>query len=137
MANLFDFVFSDSSSDEEENNINQRKMKVYRPRRNSDGDNFRDLYRFDRQNFNFLVNHFLFDEREETRGGALNASQKMKIFLRYIGDPGFQVHLYVNSHGYFDYIQILLEIEEKIIKKTHDSSGWRRRRHRRTPNNCL
>lgn len=94
MANLFDWLFSDSSSDEEPN---QRNRKVYRPRRKSDESDFRRLYRFNRENFNFLVNHFLFngeegeEMREEMRGGSLTSAQKMKVFLRYIGDPGFQV----------------------------------------------
>lgn len=84
-----DWLFSDSSSDEEEN---QRRRKVYRPRRVSDGSDFRALYRFNRENFDFLVNNFFFDEPQgEARGGGLSADRKMKIFLRYVGDPGFQV----------------------------------------------
>ncbi|CAH1954930.1 unnamed protein product [Acanthoscelides obtectus] len=29
-------------------------------------------------------------ENEETRGGALSCIHKMKICLRYLGDPGYQ-----------------------------------------------
>ena len=30
-------------------------------------------------------------EYTETRGGALSTKQKMEVFLRCIGDPGFQL----------------------------------------------
>lgn len=92
MANVLNLVFSDTSSDEE-NNLLPRKVKVYKNRRNSGESDFRALYRFSRPNLELLINYFLADEAEETRGGSLNARQKMKTFLRYIGDPGFQVSI--------------------------------------------
>lgn len=87
MANIINWLFSDSSSDEEEI---RRPKKLYRARRNSDDSNFRSLYRFDRENFNFLVRIFFPDDVHDRRGGGLSNAQKMKIFLRYVGDPGFQ-----------------------------------------------
>ncbi|PSN38118.1 hypothetical protein C0J52_14409 [Blattella germanica] len=42
-----------------------------------------------RENEQWLTNHFL-NENNETRGGALTNEQRMKIFLRYLSDPGFQ-----------------------------------------------
>ncbi|XP_021697550.1 putative nuclease HARBI1 [Aedes aegypti] len=70
-------------------NVNLRKEKTYRDRR-GDGDNFKSLYRFTQGNVEWLTNYFLGDQ-EETRGGSLSNIQKMKTFLRYVGDPGFQI----------------------------------------------
>lgn len=69
---------------------NCRRQKLYLPRRDGIDTNFKSLYRFSRENVNFLASTFL-DESSETRGGALNNVQRMKCFLRYVGDPGFQV----------------------------------------------
>lgn len=80
-------ILSSSSSDEE----TPRAKKVYNERRiDEDNRNFRKLYRFSPENIDFLVENFMSDYYE-TRGGALPNKTKMKIFLRYIGDPGFQV----------------------------------------------
>lgn len=72
-------------------NISTRKRKIYSFRRFGDtGDNFKSLYRFEYENVQWISNHFLPDDTE-TRGGAIPKVEKMKTFLRYIGDPGFQV----------------------------------------------
>lgn len=86
MAAAMHFLF-DSDEDEE---ADIRTKKNYKIRRDGDEKNFRQLYRFTRENVQALVNCFM-PESEETRGGALTNEQKMKTFLRYIGDPGFQV----------------------------------------------
>lgn len=65
-------------------------VKIYKNRRSLVESNFKSLYRFDSENVDFLVGEFL-PEYTETRGGAVSNVQKMKSFLRYIGDPGFQV----------------------------------------------
>lgn len=67
-----------------------RARKVYNVRRDSRDVNYRSLYRFDRENVHWIADHFLEDE-EENRGGALSHINRMKTFLRYVGDPGFQV----------------------------------------------
>ncbi|XP_058820952.1 putative nuclease HARBI1 [Topomyia yanbarensis] len=67
-----------------------RQMKTYLIRREGNDSNFKSLYRFTRENVSYLADTFL-GEYTETRGGALNNVQKMKCFLRYVGDPGFQV----------------------------------------------
>lgn len=67
-----------------------RSVKVYKTRRMGDDDNFKQLYRFTRENVNFVAQTFLGDYAE-TRGGALSNIHRMKCFLRYVGDPGFQV----------------------------------------------
>lgn len=83
-----------SSSDSDEDNSAVRKKKFYKKRKLEFEPNFKELYRFEPYNFEYLVNTFLPDENYETRGGALSNTSKMKIFLRYISDPGYQVKLY-------------------------------------------
>ena len=39
-----------------------------------------------------MAEHFL-DSTGETRGGAPTTKQQLQIFLRYVGDPGFQVEV--------------------------------------------
>lgn len=69
--------------------LNIRNRKVYVPRRNTDERKYKSLYRFGPESVDFLVDFFM-DAGEETRGGALSTKQRMQIFLRYMGDPGFQ-----------------------------------------------
>jgi hypothetical protein len=47
------------------------------------------LYRFEDENVLWLAEHFLLDTGE-TRGGCLSVKQQMEVFLRHVGDPGFQ-----------------------------------------------
>lgn len=58
-------------------NGQNRKRKIYKERRNCDENNFKQLFRFNRENVTFLANHFL-KENNETRGGALSNVEKMK-----------------------------------------------------------
>jgi hypothetical protein len=48
------------------------------------------MYRFEERNVEYLAEIFL-GNTEERRGGALSPKQRMEIYLRYMGDPGFQV----------------------------------------------
>ncbi|CAH2007108.1 unnamed protein product [Acanthoscelides obtectus] len=48
------------------------------------------ILRFSRENVSYLANIFL-PEVNETRGGALTHIQQMEVFLRRLGDPGFQL----------------------------------------------
>lgn len=66
-----------------------RNRKNYRDRVNCDGERYKELYRFSEENVEWMADHFL-GEYDETRGKALSSKQKMKIFLRFLGDPGFQ-----------------------------------------------
>ncbi|XP_046685727.1 putative nuclease HARBI1 [Homalodisca vitripennis] len=66
-----------------------RARKIYKVRRESREDDYRSLYRFSRESVLWLTDHFL-GEDEERRGGALTNVNRMKVFLRYLGDPGFQ-----------------------------------------------
>lgn len=65
-----------------------RQPKIYHERRAN--NNFKQLYRFSEENVDWLASEFLVPHHE-TRGGALTNQQKMKIFLRYMADPGFQI----------------------------------------------
>lgn len=85
-----DLLFGSSSSDDE--NGNERQVKIYKLRRTADENNYRKLYRFTPENVQYLVEKFM-PEYYETRGGALSNTEKMRTFLRYVGDPGFQVIL--------------------------------------------
>ena len=69
---------------------NLRKEKTYKLRRETAKDDFKKLYRFDEENVGCIAEHFL-GTSHETRGGALKSIQRMKIFLRSVSDPGFQV----------------------------------------------
>lgn len=66
-----------------------RKRKLYKLRRESSQLDYKVLYRFSKEHVEWLAEHFL-GHSEETRGGALTNEEKMRIFLRYVGDPGFQ-----------------------------------------------
>jgi hypothetical protein len=49
-------------------------------------------YKFEECNVNFLTYTSTFvGSYQEARGGTLWPKQKMEVFLRYVGDPGFQV----------------------------------------------
>lgn len=86
MAGVLQLLFD--CDDDEEDDI--RAKKIYKVRRDAVEKNFRQLYRFTPENVQALLNYFM-PQSEETRGGALTSEQSMKAFLRYIGDPGFQV----------------------------------------------
>lgn len=67
------------------------KQKIYKPRlTNYQNDNVQRLYRFKNENVERLAEYFL-ENINETRGGGLSKLEKMRTFLRFVGDPGFQV----------------------------------------------
>lgn len=101
-------------------NVNIRKEKTFLDRR-GDGDNFKSLYRYTRENVQWITDYFLHDQ-EDTRGGALSNVQKMKTFLRYVGDPGFQVNILGIFCKHF---------------QTNILAGWRWRGYRDPSNNSL
>jgi len=69
---------------------NVRMGKDYKPRVETRDVDYHSLYRFEKENVIWIADHFLGQE-EETRGGCLSSLARMKTFLRYMGDPGFQV----------------------------------------------
>ncbi|CAH1979873.1 unnamed protein product [Acanthoscelides obtectus] len=72
--------------------MNVRRRKVYKQARIYNEDIYRKLFRFNRENVEWLANHLLDDNEDpvETRDGALPPTRKMEIFLRSLGDPVFQ-----------------------------------------------
>ena len=66
-----------------------RKKKTYKERHITSPDDYKKLYRFTKENVEWLAEYFL-GESGETRGGALSNKARMKIFLRYLADPGYQ-----------------------------------------------
>lgn len=62
-------------------NLAPRKTKFYKERRETMPSDFKQLYRFEKENVEWLASYFL-ENTDENRGGALNPFQKMKTFLR-------------------------------------------------------
>lgn len=101
------------------NNVRIRNRKVYQPRRETSERDYKILYRFNEANVRWMAAHFFRREKTETRGGALRNGDKLKIFLRYMADPGFQsgvgedigVHQTTVS-------KILTEVMDKILQKS-------------------
>ena len=66
-----------------------RKQREYKPRKVQSMDTYRSLFRFHDENAAWMSGYFL-GENTETRAGALSNKQRMEVFLRHVGDPGFQ-----------------------------------------------
>lgn len=73
-----------------------RGMKIYKARKHGDHNIYKALYRFSEENVERIAEIFL-PETGESRGGAIKNKQKVEIFLRYMGDPGFQVGVADNT----------------------------------------
>lgn len=69
--------------------IQLRCPKLYRERVHTRAEDYHGLYRFNEENVEWKADHFL-GVSNETRGGALSSKKRMKIFLRFVSDPGFQ-----------------------------------------------
>lgn len=69
--------------------VHLRARKYYKPRHTPRESDFKTLFRFEEVNVVWLAGHIL-GEDTETRGAALSPVHKMKVFLRYCADPGFQ-----------------------------------------------
>ncbi|KAK9883670.1 hypothetical protein WA026_001839 [Henosepilachna vigintioctopunctata] len=65
-----------------------RQRKIYSVRSGINERNCKELLRFKSESVNFLVAQFL--EESDTRGGGISRREQMKIFLRFVGDDGFQ-----------------------------------------------
>jgi hypothetical protein len=75
------------------------------------------LYRFDEVNVQWMATYFMGQEKNEKRGGALSNVDKLKIFLRCVGDPGFQT-------GVAEDIGIHQTTVSKIIVEIPKASTW-------------
>lgn len=66
-----------------------RKVKHYRERLECEEDRYKELYRFTEDSVVWMADYFI-GESLESRGKALTPKQRMMIFLRFLGDPGYQ-----------------------------------------------
>jgi AAA+ ATPase superfamily predicted ATPase len=99
-----------------------RNVKRYKIRHEPLNTDFKTLYRFDRDNVHALAVYFLGRDHVETRGGALSAEQKMRIFLRYVSDPGFQAGIgeEIGVHQ----STVSKTISEVMIRILENSNEW-------------
>lgn len=99
--------------------VNVRAQKQYKVRREVDRRDYKSLYRFEEENVNWMATYFL-GENHERRGGALSSNHKMKVFLRYMANPGFQTgvaeELGINQSTVSKTISSVMI---KIIEKAH------------------
>ncbi|KAK9870618.1 hypothetical protein WA026_008178 [Henosepilachna vigintioctopunctata] len=66
-----------------------RQHKIYSVRSGINERNYcKELLRFNSKSVDFLVAQLL--EECDTRGGGISRRQQMEIFLRFVGDAGFQ-----------------------------------------------
>nr|CAH7744593.1 unnamed protein product [Callosobruchus chinensis] len=97
---------------------NLRSRKVYSVRRDVDDRDWKVLYRFERENVEWMSEYFLGDSGER-RGGALTPLQKLKIFLRYVADPGFQTGVATDIGVRQPTVSnVIAEVIQKIIQKS-------------------
>lgn len=76
------------------------------------------LYRFTKVNI-WTSNHFLGEELNERRGGAICKVDKLKIFLRYVVDPGFQSGVGEDLGVHQSSVsKVVTQTMDKIIEKT-------------------
>ncbi|KAK9882695.1 hypothetical protein WA026_022745 [Henosepilachna vigintioctopunctata] len=65
-----------------------RQRKIYSVRSGIKERNCKELLRFNSESVYFLAAQFL--EESDNRRGGISRRQQMEIFLRFVGDPGFQ-----------------------------------------------
>ncbi|KAJ3667094.1 hypothetical protein Zmor_002501 [Zophobas morio] len=96
-----------------------RRRKIYKARRPAGASTYKAMYRFEEDNVEYLADVFL-GENNERRGGALTPKQKIQIFLRYVGDPGFQVGVGEDSGTHQSSISRTVKfVSEKIYEKVN------------------
>lgn len=99
--------------------VNLRAQKQYKVRREANWRDFKSLYRFQEENVNWMATYFL-GENLERRGGALSSNHKMKVFLRYMANPGFQMgvaeELGITQSTVSKTISFVMN---KIVEKSH------------------
>ncbi|KAJ4430439.1 hypothetical protein ANN_22655, partial [Periplaneta americana] len=66
------------------------QKKRYKHHREACKHSYKDLYKFKKENVQWLALHFLQDSYGR-KGRTLDNEMKMRIFLPYVGDPGFQM----------------------------------------------
>lgn len=95
-----------------------RQRKIYRERRDVSPLNCKQLLRFENESIDFLATEFLGET--DTRGGGLSSRKKMEVFLRFIGDPGFQsgIGQDIGIHR-TTACKTVKEVIDKIVSRAH------------------
>ena len=76
---------------------------------------YKRVFCFTEDNVDIMANIFLGD-REESRGHSLTRKQKLECFLRYVGDPGFQINVGEKmSVNQGTISRVMQEVAEKIV----------------------
>lgn len=77
--------------------------------------NFKNLYRFTPTQVEILTNYF-FENRDTFRGGRLTNKTRIMVFLRFVGDPGFQSGIGEDfGIDQSTVSRIIIEVAEKIV----------------------
>ncbi|CAH1958282.1 unnamed protein product [Acanthoscelides obtectus] len=93
--------------------------KVFQDRRESREVDYRALYRFSKVNVEWISNHFL-GEIEEYRGGASSNIERMRVLLRYVGDPGFQIGIGEDIGVHQSTVsRIVTNVTTRIVQKSN------------------
>ena len=74
----------------------REKPKLYRSRINREEiapETYRKLFRFDKENVEWLAHRFI-PEHDEKRGGCLTTVESMEATLHYLVDPGYQTTVF-------------------------------------------
>lgn len=81
---------------------------------------FKSLYRFNSAQVDWINDHFLQDS-EDFRGGKINNLTRMMVFLRFVGDPGFQIGIAEDlGISQSSVCRIVSEVAGKIMEKSED-----------------
>ncbi|KAK9702007.1 hypothetical protein QE152_g30243 [Popillia japonica] len=89
--------------------------KPYKRRRVTDNRDYKVLYRFTKENVEWITHYFYGDDNLDTRGGAVSNEIKIKCFLRYVGDPGFQ-----SGIGEIAFTIFITEVSNKIYERANE-----------------
>uniref|UniRef100_A0A0K8VEN2 Putative nuclease HARBI1 n=1 Tax=Bactrocera latifrons TaxID=174628 RepID=A0A0K8VEN2_BACLA len=76
---------------------------------------------FDDSSISWLANYF-FEDSEETRGGALNNIDKIRLYLRFCADPGFQNGISTDIGVHQSTVSRTIAEVAKLISSK--ASGW-------------
>jgi hypothetical protein len=95
------------------------QRKIYKARKSASANIYKPMYRFEERNVEYLAEIFL-GNTEERRGGALSPKQRMEIYLRYMGDPGFQVGVGEDSGAHHSTVCRTVDyVSRKILEKAN------------------
>ncbi|KAK9753041.1 hypothetical protein QE152_g3766 [Popillia japonica] len=90
-------------------------------RKVTDNRDYKVLYRFTKENVEWITHYFYGDDNLDTRGGAVSNEIKMKRFLRYVGDPDFQSGIGEDLGIHQSTVsKIITEVSNKIYERANE-----------------